>query len=65
MEMPIVMMLRSPDTMMISSMLYRLANQSGSHAATYAFGVSLTAIFVVVVLALHATKYQRFHVFRW
>ncbi|GGM62974.1 iron(III) transport system permease protein [Halarchaeum rubridurum] len=65
MEMPIVMMLRSPDTPMISSVLYRISNQATTHAETYAFGVSITLLFIVVVLLLHATKYKRFNLFRW
>lgn len=65
MEMPIVMMLRSPDTPMISSILYRVSNRATFHAETYAFGVSLTLFFIVVVLLLHVTKYKRFNLFRW
>ncbi|MFC6723554.1 ABC transporter permease [Halobium palmae] len=65
MEMPIVMMLRSPETPMVSSMLYRISNQASSGAETYAFGVCITVLFVAVVLLLHTTKYKRFNLFRW
>ena len=65
MEMPIVMMLRSPETPMVSSILYRISNQASSGAETYAFGVCITALFVAVVLLLHSTKYKRFNLFRW
>lgn len=65
MEMPIVMMLRNANTVMISSMLYQLSNRSSFHAETYAFGVMLTVFFLAVVLSLHVTKYKRFNLFRW
>ncbi|WP_336022818.1 ABC transporter permease [Halobellus salinisoli] len=65
MEMPIVMMLRSPETPMVSSILYRISNQASSGAETYAFGVCITVLFVAVVLLLHTTKYKRFNLFRW